>query len=216
MDIDIRKAAVALATFFVALAFTTGVVVAQTDFSADIVNLKHPDNPFQTKIYSAKNKLRFEGRDTQGRTGSIMIVDLATRHSIVLMPQQQMYVEESKAQIPGQGVTFFRASDAGNACAEWKKVAGKGLAKCEKIGPDTVNGRAAVKYDGETVTEMGTEKTSVWVDNALHFPVKWQGPVGSGELRNILEGAQGAELFAIPAGYTKRHFVQQQAKPALP
>lgn len=195
------------------LGVATGAAQAQADFSADIVNLRHSDNPFQTKIYSTRGKLRFEGRDQQGRSGSIMIVNLATRRSIVLLPQQRMYLEQARPQIPYQGVAFFQARDVDNACPEWQKVAGKDLEHCEKIGTETVDGRAAVKYDGKTVTGERSETTSIWLDTRLHFPVKWQGPVGAGELRNIQEGAQPANLFSIPAGYSRRHYAQTQTKP---
>src|SRR5215470_13409652 len=72
--------------------------MAQIDFSANIVNLRHPETPYQTKIYSTKGKLRFEGHNRQGAIGSIMLVDLTTRRSIVLRPQRHMYVEQEHAQ----------------------------------------------------------------------------------------------------------------------
>jgi hypothetical protein len=46
----------------------------------------------------------------------------------------------------------------------------------------------------------------MWIDVKLHFPVKWQNAVASGELRNIHEGMQPAELFQIPSGYVKRTY----------
>ena len=208
-------------------AFAFGLVAAAAwaqDFSADIVNLSAASNTFHTRIFSTKNKLRFQGEDKAGRTNSIMIVNLAARTSMVLIPQQKQYIESKQPQIPGQGVTFFQAKDVENACGEWQKMAQseegekpeKGEKKeeieknkCQKAGHETVNGRDTVKYEDTASKEAG----SIWIDAKLHFPVKWKNAVGAGELRNIKEEPQAAELFAIPEGYTKRSFGSGTAKP---
>ncbi len=189
------------------LAAANSAAVAQADFSADIVNPK-PTNPFHTKIFVTKNKLRFQ-QENNGHATSIMLVDLAALTSIVLIPQQHMYVKESKPQIPGQGVAFFQSGDVPNACAAWQKMGGlKG--KCRNVGKEEVNGRDTVKYEN-----VGTDKMAsyIWIDTQLRFPIKWEGQVGTRELRNIVESSQPAELFAIPAGYTKRSFNASADKP---
>ena len=181
---------------------------AQADFSADIVSLSATTNTFHTKIFSTRDKLRFQGEDKGGRTNSIMIVDLAKQTSVVLVPQQKKYVESSRPQIPGQGVTFFQVKDVNDACGDWKRIAHADKGKCIKVGPEKVNGRDTVKYE----VAPGQGKTGfLWIDQKLHFPVKWQNSAASGELGNIKEEAQPAELFEIPAGYTNR-----SAKPAPP
>lgn len=187
---------------------------AQADFSADIVNLSAASNTFHTKIFSTKEKLRFQGEDKSGRTNSIMIVNLATRTSIVLMPQQHQYVENKQAQIPGQGVTFFQAKNVEDACGEYQKISQAGKGKCRKVGHENVNGRDTVKY--EVSPEKGNTEP-IWIDVKLQFPVKWQSSVGKGELRNIREEGQPAELFAIPPGYTKKpSAISSKPKPAQP
>ncbi len=183
------------------------------------------NNTFHTHIFSTKNKLRFQGEDKVGRANSIMIVDLAEGTHTVLLPQQKKYVVNKGVQIPGQGVTFFQFKDVENACGEWQKLmqaaavededspkAPVGNDKCQKIGHESVDGRDTVKYEDKP--EKG-EASLMWIDMKLHFPVKWKNAVASGELRNIKEEPQPAELFAIPAGYTTRPFdVNQKAKPA--
>lgn len=202
---------------------TSNTAWAQADFSADIVSLSATSNTFRTRIFSMKDKLRFQQEVKNGRVDSIMIVNLARRTSVVLIPQQKQYIESSQPQIPGQGVTFFQAKNVEDACGEWEKLIrlsedsddNEGPRKpptkhkCQKARHETVNGRDTVKY--EDALEKGSA-SSVWLDVKLHFPVKWKNGVGSGELRNIKEEAQPAELFAIPAGYTKREFT----KPADP
>jgi hypothetical protein len=193
-------------TFLVACA----AALAQADFSADIVNLSATSNTFHTRIFSTKDKLRFQGEDKSGRPNSIMIVNLAAGTSVVLIPQQKQYVESKRAQIPGQGVTFFQATDVEDACGDWQKMAHTEKGKCRKVGHEAVNGRDAVKYEG---TSAKGEASSVWIDAKLHFPVKWKGAVATGELRGIKEGPQPAEQFEVPTGYAKRTF-SSPAKPA--
>ena len=202
---------------FITLLLTCAAAAGQSDFSADIANLSASTNAFHTQIFSTKGKLRFQQEVKAGRVDSIMIVNMAKRTSIVLVPQQKQYIESDKPQIPGQGVTFFQSKDVEDACAEWEnlirlqetvdedqKAARKTPPikhKCQKIGHESVNGRDTVRYDD--TTDKG-DTSSLWLDVTLHFPVKWKNAVSTGELRNIKEESQPAELFAIPAGYTKR------------
>jgi len=71
---------------------------------------------------------------------------------------------------------------------------------CRRVGSDTVNGRSTIKYEG---TSTDGDTSTFWLDPKLRFPVKWEGKNGGGELRNIQEGAQPANLFEVPAGYTR-------------
>jgi hypothetical protein len=197
--------------FFLAIIFVlaTSTAFAQVDFSADIVS-PNATNPFQTKIFATKGKLRFQQQDRSGNPSSIMLVDLAALTSVVLIPQQHMYVKESKPQIPGQGVAFFQTRNVTDACIAWQKMAElKG--KCRNLGNESVNGRDAVKYENLAADKSATY---IWIDAKLHFPVKWEGELGTRELRNIQEAPQSAELFKIPAGYTKRSFGNNSTKPS--
>lgn len=203
--------------FLLAFLLSCATAWAQADFSADIVNLSANSNTFHTRIFSMKDKLRFQQEVKTGRVDSIMIMNLAKRTSIVLVPQQKQYIESNKPQIPGQGVTFFQAKNVEDACGELEHLIRLSEAaaddddaprkavpvkhKCQKIGHETVNGRDTVRYDD---TSDNGDPSSSWLDVSLHFPVKWKNAVSTGELRNIKEEPQPTELFAIPAGYTKR------------
>ena len=123
-----------------------------------------------------------------------MIVDLAKQTSIVLMPQQKQYVENKRAQIPGQGVTFFQAKDVEDACEAWKKMAHAESGKCRKGDHEPVNGRDTIRYD---VSPGQGKPSPLWIDVKLHVPIKWQNAVAAGELRNIKEEVQPADLFQI-------------------
>lgn len=184
--------------YFVTVMVLATVAVAQSEFSADIVDTQKADKA-PTKVYFGKDRLRFDAQDSRG--GGSFIMDLATQSSLVLMPQQHMYMEMPAQMMEKRGVnSFFRTGDVENACADWLKMAANKGGTCHKVGTETVNGRSTVKYEG---TNSSGDASSVWVDPKLHFPVKWQGKNDGGELRNIQEGSQPASLFEVPAGYSK-------------
>lgn len=175
------------------------LVLAQTEFSADVFDNQKPEP--QAKIYFGKDKIRFESGKKDPRAGGALIMNLATQSSTVVMDQQHMYME-MPAQIAAQRNTyhFFRTGDVDSACTDWLAQSWNKGGTCHKVGSDTVNGRSTVKYEG---TNSRGEAGTIWLDPKLRFPVKWEGKNGGGELRNIQEGSQPASLFEIPAGYTK-------------
>src|SRR5208337_798360 len=187
--------------FWLALFSLSVVAFAQDEFSADMYNAQNgKDMVSQGKIYMAKDKMRMEPRQQSG-PGGVLIVNLATQTSAVLMPGQKMYMEMPYGQGPQrQAFNFFRTSDVGNACGDWQKLATNRGGTCRKVGNETVNGRNTVKYEG---TQADGTTSYVWLDPSLRFPVKWQGKNAEGELRNINVGSQPASLFEIPAGYQK-------------
>jgi len=186
--------------------FAASLVLAQTEFSADIVDLQKSDKTTQAKIYFAKDKLRIESQNAGTKGGGAIIVNFATQTSTVLMAQQHMYMEmpaQTQNQKMGYGAAFFRTGDVENACGDWQKIVRNQGGSCHKVGRETVNGRDTVKYEG---TNSKGESGYFWLDPKLRFPVKWQDNKSSnsgGELRNIQEGTQPASLFEVPAGYTK-------------
>jgi hypothetical protein len=181
----------------------TCFAVAQTEFSADVVDLQKSAAVTQVKLYFGKDKIRIESQNSGAHNSGAVIMNFATQTSIVLMAQQHMYMEmPAQAQTQRQAYigAFFRTGDVENACADWQKLATNNTGTCHKVGSDTVNGRSAVKYEG---TNSGGEVGHFWLDAKLRFPLKWDGKNGGGELRNIQEGSQPASLFEVPAGFTK-------------
>lgn len=82
----------------------------------------------------------------------------------------------------------------------------------EKLGTETVNGRATVKYRVTLRGKVGTEKeivteSLVWVDESLGMPIKSEITSSTGErvtmeLRDIKETVD-AGLFELPPDYQK-------------
>ena len=187
---------------FFAVVLAAGFALAQTEFSADIVDLQKPGAPTQAKIYFAKDKIRIESQTMSAHGGGAVIMNFATQTSVVLMAQQHMYMElpvQAQGQRMAYASAFFHAGDVENACGDWQKMGHNG-ASCHKVGNETVNGRSTVKYES---TNASGDVSHFWLDPKLRFPVKWDGKNNGGELRNIQEGTQAASLFETPAGFTK-------------
>ena len=187
----------------VALLVAASFSLAQTEFSADVVesnSQKSGRGP--TKVYFGKDKMRFDSADNgDPRNGGSVIFDLTNQTWVVMMEKQHMYMEMPTKMMENRGMfEFFRSGDVDNACADWLKLARNKGGTCHKEGSETVNGRNTVKYEG---TNDKGETSDVWLDSKLRFPVKWTAKNGGGELQNIKEGSQPASLFEIPAGYTK-------------
>jgi hypothetical protein len=184
------------------LIFVASFALAQSEFSAAIVDLEKPGTPSTAKIFFAKDKMRIESQSPNARAGGgAIIVNLASQTSTVLMPQQHMYMDMSlQSQTQRLGYNFFRTGDVEDACGDWLKLGSNKGGSCHKVGNESVDGRDTVKF--EATTASGVVST-FWIDPKLRFPIKWQGKNSDGELRNIQQGPQPASLFEIPAGYTK-------------
>ncbi|MGA9392731.1 MAG: hypothetical protein WBV69_20045 [Candidatus Sulfotelmatobacter sp.] len=184
---------------FFAVILVASVALAQTEFSAEIVDLEKPGTT-TAKLYFGKDKLRIESQNSGARSGGALIMNLATQTSTVLMPQQHMYMDmPAQSQAQRLGYTFFQTGDVENACSDWLKLASNKGGSCHKIGDESVNGRDTVKYES---TNANGETNQFWLDPKLRFPIKWQGK-NNGELQNIKEGSQPSSLFEVPAGFTK-------------
>jgi len=187
---------------FVGLLILGCLAVAQTEFSADVVDHNtHGQGRGPTKVYFGKNKMRFDAVGDAQRGGGSVIFDLKNESWIVLMAQQHMYMEMPSTMMESRGMFhFFQTGDPSDACADWLKVDENKGGTCRKVGTETVNGRSTIKYE---CTNAKGEPGAAWFDSKLRFPVKWEGKNGSGEMQNIQEGPQPASLFEIPPGYTK-------------
>jgi hypothetical protein len=192
---------IARTSCFVVLMLAGTFALAQAEFSVEIVDLQKPGTPTTAKLYFAKDRMRAEPQTSSPRGGGAVIMNFANQTTTVLMAQQHMYME-IPAQSQGQrlGYAFFQAGDVENACGDWQKVGSNKGGSCHKVGDETVNGRATVKYE---TTNASGEVSHFWLDPKLRFPVKWQGKNSGGELRNIQEGTQPASLFEVPPGFTK-------------
>jgi len=171
------------------------------DFSADVVYLENSNVHRRlsdtgkearhcSKLYVSKGNIRLE---TNGPTGTVLVLNKEEHTAAALYPGKKSY------QPLGSGPSeYFRVENADDACADWQRSAEHKIV-CERVGPDTVNGREAVKYRNKTA--LDTAPAAVWVDKALKFVIKWESVDTSAELRNIKEEQQAADLFLVPSDY---------------
>jgi hypothetical protein len=187
------------------------------EFSADLISTRMQSNETSTpgKIYVGKDKIRLEPKEGGGMAamGGVMIVDLSTQTSVVLLPQRHVYIETMPGRISQRNFSFFRPADIEDACPDWQKLARKPGGSCHKVGHEMVNGRDAVKYEG---TSAEGDTGDVWLDTKLRFIVQYKDKNSSGELRNIQEGSQPGSLFEIPADYQKMDMGGMMAHPTPP
>ncbi|MFQ5644191.1 MAG: hypothetical protein ACE5FQ_10915 [Thiogranum sp.] len=79
------------------------------------------------------------------------------------------------------------------------------VSELRPAGLETLNGRSAERWEMKITQPGGEELTSTqWYDPELQITVREEKPGGKyRELRDIRVGAQPAQLFRIPAGYTR-------------
>jgi hypothetical protein len=165
------------------------------DFSAELVRQK-PQNAASTKVFVSGDKIRFEASGQ--KSTSYAIISLSQRTSAMVLPDTKSYVMSPAGHVSAS-YPLFHIDDPDNACQVWEKTIEK-PDSCKKVGDDTVNGRATVKYTG--ATENGDTGTA-WVDKKLHFVIKWEGQRSVAEMQNIQEGPQAASLFQVPKDFQK-------------
>ena len=188
------------------------------EFSADFVSIgKDRSHSGPSKIFVGKDKMRIETNEGGEFGMGAMIMDFADNKNIILIPGRKMYMESMPQMKMQEKNMWFRPLDPNNACPQYislvKKHNPNENVTCRKVGVDTVNGRATIKYAGTSNNGSGF----VWIDPKLRFVVKWLNDKGDGtELDNIKEGSQDASLFEVPSDYHKFEMpqgMQQRQRP---
>ena len=170
------------------------------EFSADLVRQK-PQNVANTKVSVSGDKVRFEVAGQQAgqqKDPSYAIINVAQRSSTMVLTGNKSYIISPPGHL-ASSIPLFHIEDPENACKAWEKAM-QNPGTCKKIGDDTLNGRATVKYTG--ALENGDTGTA-WIDKKLNFAIKWEGDKTVAELQNIQEGPQQARLFEVPSDYQK-------------
>jgi hypothetical protein len=216
-----------LLTLFAAF-FIVGVSSAQSEFSAEIVDLQKSGTPILAKVYFAKDKKRIEMQDAAGDDtiilrlaqqtstkagsyiraggrGDAIVMNFAVHTSTVLHPRERTYNEGPlKNLMPAElyGLyAFVKPTDVDNACSEWMQRPSANGETCRNLGRETINGRSSAKYDLSCYGEV----CRLWIDRTLHVLVKRETKWNSTELRNIKEEPQPSSLFEVPNGYTREN-----------
>jgi len=165
------------------------------EFAADVVyapvagmsRSMVPASP--ARLFVRKEKMRLDFADVAGQT---LIVDDQRHETLVLTRARRTY-----QQLGSRPAEYFRVADADHACPDWEQAVGRPIS-CERVGPEEVDGRAAVKYQR---TGDNGRRDYVWIDVNLRYVIKWRADATEAELRNVREGPQWADWFEIPADY---------------
>lgn len=162
--------------------FCFAQITLAAEFSAEIVS-KAKEGTFTGKIFAVNDKVRME------IPGTVTITRTDKNVVWVLMPQQNMYMEQ--------------AFDPRNVAQVAEEVPGEIERKF--IGDEAVDGKSTKKY--HVIYEAMGEKAEIfqWIDPKTNIPLKtatidnsW-----SMEYRNLKMRPQDSGLFEVPRGYTK-------------
>ena len=124
--------------------------LAQTEFSADMVDLQKSGTPTTAKILfrQGQNAHRIEAKAGAWRG----VGHCEFRHADLHRPDAPAaHVYGDAGAGTGQRhaphIQLFQTGDVENACGDWQKIARNQGGSCHKVGNETVNGRNTVKYE---------------------------------------------------------------------
>ncbi len=179
----------------------TGLWIASTaraqEFSAIGVARDTTGHVVKSKVRVSGKKVRYDPQETgAANEQAYSIFDLAQRSSTVINVGRRSYTQK-----PADRLVLQMYASGDSPCPP----AG---ATCKHAGTETLNGRAADKWEISQTVQGQTLLTRVWVDTKLHVWTKVEVLAGSNlvfsnELQDIQEGPQPASLFVVPADYAK-------------
>jgi hypothetical protein len=143
-----------------------------------------------SRIFVSNEKLRLE---MHGHAATVLLVNGAEHTAYAMFPAKKEY-----QPLAGGPSEYFRTQDAENACPDWQKASIQKL-DCEKVGHEVLDGRQTVKYRNKTASADAV--STVWIDVALKFVIKWEGAGAGAQLQDIQEAKQAEDLFILPSDY---------------
>jgi hypothetical protein len=157
--------------FLISVSLKSYAAPPPVEFSAEAIQTSPQGQEMHQKMYlGADGRVRIES-SAQGQN-YVQIINPATGKMYMLLPAQKTYMErvfDGAAQL--KRVT---ADPNPNPCA------GVPNAKCKMLGKDTVNGRAAEKWELVQEEEGGqTERMLYWLDSERRMPLRQFMPDGS-------------------------------------
>jgi hypothetical protein len=185
----------ATASYSILLVSLSGASQAQPlQFRSDLQVRDLDGKTANGKLYVGAAKQRMEF--TAGGETRPTITDPANGTQNTISPGQRKYMEMPLGESGGPvRIPRLAAVDPANPCASGE------LSDCMRLGAEMLNGYATQKWQ---YTNVDGESVTAWIASKLRFPIKTVADNGAtNELRNVVEGAQAANLFAVPAGYAQ-------------
>jgi len=124
------------------------------------------------------------------------IVDPASDTQRTVSPRQRNFMELPRGESGGPvRIPRLGSVDPNNPCGTGD------LVDCRRLGAEMVNGQATQKWE---YTNTDGERVTAWIATRLRFPIKTIADTGAtNEIRNVVEGPQPANLFAVPTGFAQ-------------
>ena len=167
---------------------------APVQFSGEIVVRDLDGGTGTGKLYVGANKQRMEF--TAFGEVRPTIVDPADDTQQTISPRQRNFMQTNRGESGGPvRIPRLDPVDPNNPCA-----AGV-FDECRRLGAETVNGVPTIKWE---YTNADGERVTAWIGTRLRFPIKTTADTGAtNEIRNVVEGPQPANLFAVPNGFAE-------------
>jgi len=175
----------------------TGPPRTDLHLSTDMV-ISDPESspePFKGQIYIDGARSRTEFKYPGGNNSGVIVTGMGPEDKVyILMHTTKQYMESSYSDT--DSIMF----ESGKPC--------EGYSKANDLGSTKINGRSVVKWrcsEPEDPDPDQAESVTIWVDDRLEIPIRVEeeNKKGYWELQNIREGKPEADLFTVPAGYTK-------------
>jgi hypothetical protein len=173
---------------------------AAQQFSADLVGNGVAASP--GKIYVSNNKVRLEMPDFPG---SLFLLDGSARTAHFVNPAQRVVMDAKQSTWLTQ---ILVPVDPDDPCKDWQVMAEIAGAtdtgrqwQCKRLGPESVRGRNVMKL--LAISPQGS-RYDFWIDPQLRFAVSVHREDGATiDLENVQEISPPADLFEIPANFSK-------------
>ena len=154
------------------------------------------------RVYVSHGKTRIE---TRALADGFFVVDADQRAVWFVRPRQRIFMDARRSSPLTQ--VFVRV-DPNDACRQWQvmeHIAGTAPGsdpwRCERLGRGVVGGQETLKYE---VVLDEHHRSYRWIDPLRQFPIRVKNADGTVmTLETMVDGAQPATLFAVPAGYRK-------------
>ncbi|MGA7982273.1 MAG: hypothetical protein WCA32_18880 [Chromatiaceae bacterium] len=140
------------------------------EFSADLVQQGPKGETSSGKMYMGDERTRMD-MSQQGQE-IIRITDQKRHVEWILFPAQHKYMEHKLPPGPPGHAGGARPSPAADPCAGMPGVT------CRKIGDETIDGRAAVKWEMEATHQGKSMKSTQWIDKERGVPLRQDLPNG--------------------------------------
>jgi hypothetical protein len=192
---NLRKLGVAVLAVLLLSFAVPGFAQKVTNYTADQITIGADGKPIgQTKVYFSDGKMRMDDFMPQSGAKLIMIYRSDLRKNFMLNTDKKTYTESGLDEKELAGAIMSMAPVKNR--------------KEKTLGEETVSGYRCSKKEIEAEIEvMGFKRTSrsvIWQSPKFDLPLRSSSDSGHvTELRNVREGKPAADLFEVPAGYSR-------------